>query len=104
MSCYPLEFGDTNRETVLGEAREQLLEEINKVAAAACFPAAVLELGGHVPLDALARFLGPVIEHCAKLRLQLKVVGDDAVSQALAATLEKESVTVVASVGDALRS
>ncbi|MEC9464809.1 MAG: response regulator [Myxococcota bacterium] len=104
VTCHPIEFGDTNRETVLGEAREQLLEEINKVAAAACFPAVVLDLGGYVPLDALARFVGPVIERCGKLRLQLKVVGDESVSQALAATLEKDSVSVVASVGDALRA
>ena len=102
VSCYPIDFGDTNRETVLGDAREQLLEEIDKVAAAACFPVAVLDLGGHVPLDALARFLAPVIEHAVKLRLRLTVVGDDAVSQALAATLEKESVSVVPSLSDAL--
>lgn len=102
VSCFPIDFGDSNRETVLAAARRQLREEIEKIASAACFPAVILDPSGHIPHDALARFLAPVIEHCVKLRLRLIVVGDDSVAQVLAATLEGDSVSVMPTVAAAL--
>ena len=45
--------------------------------------------------DRLGRLLAPVIEQCGALRIEMKVVGDEQIGQALQATLEGDVVTVV---------
>ena len=86
--------GDSNRETLMAEVRKQLCEQVVRVASAACFPAVILDLREGVPTDTLGRLLAPVIELCGTMRLEMRVVGDVKVQQALQATLKDEVVTV----------
>ena len=96
-----IDAGDANREALMGDARKQLMEDVVDVAAAACFPAIILDLRNGVPTDTLARFLAPVIELCGSLRLGMRVVGDEQVRQAMQATLEGDVVSVFKDVTEA---
>ena len=101
VSFNPVEDSEDNPETVMTELRKQLIEKVMDVAAAACFGSVILDLRDNVATDRLGRLLAPVIELCASLRIEMKVVGDDKIGQALQATLEGDVVTVVADLAQA---
>ncbi len=96
-----VEDSEDNPETVMSELRNQLMAKVKDVAAAACFSAVILDLRDDVATDRLGRLLAPVIELCGSLRIEMKVVGDEKIGQALQATLEGDVVTVFADLAQA---